>query len=154
MGKRQASPPPIPQASRGQVVCHVDAAWDQNTCNCGLGGLFSGLDVPTFPPIKDSRSSVISALVGEALAVRLAVMTASSSNVRSLIVLSDSQVLINMIRAKESRPELFGILFDIYHFSLSFDCISFHFIPRLSNAAADEVAKSALVSLNSSSVGE
>ena len=89
--------------------------------------------------------------MGEALAVRLAVMTVSSSNVRSLIVLSDSQVLINMIRAKESRPELFGILFDIYHFSSSFDCISFRFIQRLCNATADVVAKSALASLNSAS---
>lgn len=55
--------------------------------------------------------------MGEALAVRSAVMTASSSNVRSLIVLSYSQVLINIFRAKESLPELFDILFDIYHFT-------------------------------------
>ena len=60
-----------------------------------------------------------------------------------------------MIRAKESRPELFGILYDIYHFSLSFDVISFHFIPRVHNDAADKVAKSALASIKSASlVGE
>ncbi|WZY80122.1 hypothetical protein YC2023_026506 [Brassica napus] len=150
--KRQGSPPIIPQPSPGQVLCHVDAAWDLRTGNCCIGVLFSELEDTRIQPLKVSRSFVSSALMGEALAVRLAVMTASSSNVRSLIVLSDSQVLINMIRAKESRPELFGILFDIYHFSLSFEDISFHFIPRLCNVAADNVAKAALASVNSTSL--
>ncbi|KAF3609094.1 hypothetical protein DY000_02051004 [Brassica cretica] len=149
---RQGSPPIISQPSPGQVLCHVDAAWDLRIGNCGIGGLFSGLEDTRIQPLKVSRSFVSSALMGEALAVRLAVMTASSSNVRSLIVLLDSQVLINMIRAKESRPELFGILFDIYHFSLSFEDISFHFIPRLCNVAADKVAKAALASVNSTSL--
>lgn len=72
--------------------------------------------------------------------------------VRSLIVISDSHILINMIKAKESRPGLFGILFDIYHFSLSFDVMSCHFMPHLCNDVADKVATSALTSLNSSSV--
>lgn len=155
-GSQRSKLPPsalfFPQPSRGQTVCHVDAAWDPNSGNCGFGGLFSGTEGVLIPTIKDSRSYVWSALMGEAIAVRSAVMTASSSNVYSLIVLSDSQVLINLIKSKESSPELFDILFDIYHFSLSFDVISFHFIPRLCNGAADEVAKSALATLNSSLV--
>lgn len=47
--------------------------------------------------------------MGEALAVRKAVITASTSNIRALVVYR-----INMMTAKESRPEPFCILFDIY----------------------------------------
>lgn len=80
--------------------------------------------------------------MGEVIAVRKAVMIAAASTVWSLLVLSDSQVLITLMRAKESRPKLF----DIYHFSLSFDVISFSIIGK-----ADLVAKTALPSLNLSS---
>ncbi|KAF8101811.1 hypothetical protein N665_0201s0126 [Sinapis alba] len=73
-----------PQTSPGHVVCYVDAAWDSISCNCGIGGTFSGPGAPVPSIINDSRPSVSSALMGEALAVRNAVMTASASNVRSL----------------------------------------------------------------------
>ncbi|CAG7883126.1 unnamed protein product [Brassica rapa] len=86
--------------------------------------------------------------MAEAIAVRSAVMTAASSNIRSLTVLSDSKVLISMVIAKESRPTLFGILFDIYHFSSVFDSIAFRFVPRLENSEADSVAKLALALAN------
>lgn len=56
-------------------------------------------------------------------------------------------------RIKEFRPALFGIMFDIYHFSSYFDVISFSHIPRLSNCEADSVAKSALALLSVTSVG-
>ncbi|CAG7907769.1 unnamed protein product, partial [Brassica rapa] len=82
--------------------------------------------------------------MAEALAVRSAVMTAASSNIRSLTVLSDSQTLIKLLKTKESRPALFGIIFDIYHFSSLFDSIAFVYVPRLENIEADTVAKSAL----------
>ena len=87
--------------------------------------------------------------MAEAIAVRSAVMTAASSNFRSLTVYSDSQVLISMIKAKETRPALYGILYDIYHFSTLFDSICFSFIPRLNNSEADLVAKSALAFVDS-----
>ncbi|RID66227.1 hypothetical protein BRARA_D01386 [Brassica rapa] len=83
--------------------------------------------------------------MAECLAIRSSVMTAASSNIRSLTVYSDSQVLINMLKIKESRPSLFGIMGDIYHFSRAFEAISFVFIPRLQNSDADLVAKAALV---------
>ncbi|CAG7898442.1 unnamed protein product [Brassica rapa] len=66
--------------------------------------------------------------MAEAIAVRSAVMLAASSNLQSLQVFSDSQALVSMVKAKESRPALFGILFDIYHFSCLFDTISFSLI--------------------------
>ncbi|KAL0734614.1 hypothetical protein Bca4012_010824 [Brassica carinata] len=97
--------------------------------------------------LKNSR-------VLEKLTVRLAVVTAVYSNVRSLAVLSDSLSLINMLKRRESQPELFGIMFDIYHFIPLFDVISFDFISRNFNVEADALAKSALtLSVTSSSVG-
>lgn len=83
--------------------------------------------------------------MAECLAIRSVVMTAASSNIRSLTVYSDSQVFINMLKRKESQPSLFGIMGDIYHFSRAFEAISFVFIPRWENLDADLVAKASLV---------
>lgn len=91
--------------------------------------------------------------MAEAIALRSAVMTAAQSNIRSLTVLSDSKVLISMVNAKDSRPALFGILFDIYHFSHAFETISFRFVPRLPNSEADSVAKLTLASADISLLG-
>lgn len=83
--------------------------------------------------------------MAEALAVRSAVMLAASSNIQSLTILSDSQVLISLLKTKDSRPALYGIMSDIYHLSRLFQSIIFRFVPRLENREADHVAKSALI---------
>ncbi|RID68420.1 hypothetical protein BRARA_C00579 [Brassica rapa] len=88
----------------------------------------------------------------EAIAVHRAVSNAVFSNVRSLAVLSDSSSLINLLKAGEHLPELFGIMFDIYHYVSLFDVISFSFISRNFNSEADLVAKSALAGSVMSSV--
>lgn len=124
-------------------LCYVDAAWSSDTGTCGIGGIFKNTS-PTLPEIKFSQHSISSALMAEAIAIRSAVMKAASSNLRSLTVLSDSKVLITMLKTKTSRPALFGILFDIFYFSSVLDSVSFLFIPRLQNLEADGVAKSAL----------
>ncbi|KAF2540268.1 hypothetical protein F2Q68_00029727 [Brassica cretica] len=149
---RAAAPPlAIPSDT---VTCHVDAAWDANSSNCGLGGIFSGHHSATcLPHLCESRPLVSSALMAEALAVRLAVMTAAFANIKRLLILSDSLSLVSMLRSKESRPALFGIVFDIYHSGFYFDDISFYHIPRLNNQEADSLAKSALSSMIVTSVG-
>ncbi|RID48701.1 hypothetical protein BRARA_I05196 [Brassica rapa] len=140
------------QVRSGMLLCNVDGAWDAGTRNCGTGGVFSGGGPHAcLPPISDSRSLVSSAFMAEALAIRSAVMYAASLNIKSLMILSDSQSLVKLLKERGSVPALFGILFDIYHFSLLFEFISFSFVPRLSNVMADSVAKSALSLLNSSS---
>nr|VDD36601.1 unnamed protein product [Brassica oleracea] len=134
------------------VICNVDAAWDAGTQNCGVGGVFSGWKhVPNLDSISDSRRSVSSALMAEALAIRSAVMYAASSNVKTLLIRSDSLSLVKMLKERNSVPALFGILFDIYHFSSTFADVYFEYVPRLSNVLADYVVKSALLLLNSSS---
>lgn len=138
----------------GLITCNVDAAWDSTSRRCGLGGIFSG-PVPVHLPTQlcSSRSLVSSALMAEALAVHLAVMTADFAKIKSLLILSDSLDLINLLNKMELRPALFGIVFDIYHFSSYFDVISFVHVSRLSNCEADSVAKSALTLLNVNSDG-
>jgi len=89
--------------------------------------------------------------MAEVIAVRLAVLTAVYLNVRSLTVLSDSLSLITLLKKGDTQPELFDIMFDIYHALSYFDVISFHFISRTFNGKADIVDKSALALLNVSS---
>ncbi|KAL0845557.1 hypothetical protein Bca101_018803 [Brassica carinata] len=140
--RRPFSPP------QGTLLCYVDGAWDPVSRNCGTGGFFSATSGHVPGPISDSRRLVSSALMAECLAIRSAVMHAASLNIKSLIILSDSQSLVKLVKERGSVPALFDILFDIYHFSLLFDVISFSYVPRLSNGMADSVAKSALSLLN------
>lgn len=141
-----------PGASISGPVCHVDAAWNPNSRNGGFGGIFFDHIHPPLPIIRQSQRFISSALMAECLPVRFAVMAAASSNRQSLTVLSDSQILIKLLKTKESRPALFGILGDIYHFSKAFVAISFIFIPLLQNSDADSVAKTALAMVDTPSL--
>lgn len=138
------SPCPPPSFQPGVLVCSVDAAWDSNSRRSGIGGIFSGSLATSLTSFSKVHSHVSSALMAEAIAVHRAVSLAVYSNVRSLAVLSDSLSLIKLLKMGELQPELFGIMFDIYHFMSLFDVISFHFISRNFNSEADSVAKSVL----------
>nr|VDD21740.1 unnamed protein product [Brassica oleracea] len=111
--------------------CNVDVAWDARTGTCGLGGVFGG-SLAT-PDLSESRTLVSSTLMAEVFAIRLAVMTAAFSNIKSLVILSDSLTFITLLKGKETRP---GFSY--------FEIISFSFIPRIQNIEVDYVAKAAL----------
>ena len=67
-----------------------------------------------FPPcFWTSRNFVNSALVTDALAIHKVVLDASVANAKSLVVLLDSQVLVRMLQAKDSRTGINGIMFHI-----------------------------------------
>lgn len=140
--------------SVGGLTCNVDAAWRQETGSCGVGGVFHGPGSASLPLISYSRQFVNSALVAEGLAVRSAVLMAASSNIQNLTILSDSQVIISLLKAKESRPELYGIVSDIYHVCRLFETFSFVFVPRFENLEADHVAKSALLCMDNPPIRE
>lgn len=144
---RPTAQPTIPHFPSG-ATCYVDAAWRKETKTCGIGDIFRGTTPTTPSPISYSRRFISSALIAEALAVRSAVSMATSSNIKSLTVYSDSLVLISLLKTKESRPTLYGIVFDIYHFSRLFTNISFCYVPRLANSEADNVAKSVFLNLD------
>ena len=79
---------------------NVDAAWDASTRNCGFAGIFKGREQGMIQSFKDSRRYVESALIAEALAVRKVVLEAFMSNVDSLLVLSDLQTLVKLLKTK------------------------------------------------------
>lgn len=69
---------------------------------------------------------------------------------KDLVCFSDCRSLTDNLTGKTSVTGLEGILHDISMLSHSLSSISFVFIPRLKNVAADTLAKSALVvSVNS-----
>ena len=86
-------------------MCFVDAAWDASTRNCGIAGVFKGSEQGKFQSFKDSRR-YDSAMIAEALAIRKAVLEAFISNADSLLVLSDSQTLVKLLKTKGSRTDL------------------------------------------------
>ena len=135
---------PPPSFHSGVLVCKVDAAWDAGSGRCGIGGVYSEQETLALPSFSEAHNHVSSALMAEAIAVHRAVALAVYSNVRCLAVLSDSLSLIKLLKMGGYQPELFGIMFDIYHFLPFFDVISFNFISRNFNVEADIVAKSAL----------
>lgn len=63
------SPCPPPPFQTGVLVCKVDAAWDNISGRCGIGGVFSGCLESTAHNFSESHSHVSSALMAEAIAV-------------------------------------------------------------------------------------
>lgn len=137
MPSRFAPPLLAPLPQRLQFVMSMEHGMRaQGTV--GLGVVFSGWRPNReIEPLSASRSYVSSTLRAEALAICLAVMHAASLNIKSLMILSDSLALVKLLKEGGSVPALFGILFDIYHFSSFFTSVSFSYVPRLSNAMAD-----------------
>ncbi|KAF8117693.1 hypothetical protein N665_0008s0047 [Sinapis alba] len=74
------SPIPSPHFAPGILVCNVDAAWNANSCECAVG-VFSRNNHMRIPNLCESRICVSSALMAEAIVVRLAIVTAVYSNV-------------------------------------------------------------------------
>ncbi|CAN6999058.1 unnamed protein product [Brassica rapa subsp. trilocularis] len=93
-----------------------------------------------------SRDYTGSALVAEALAVKMALAKAKALNLEILQIFSDSSVLISALRSELELVEIAGILHDIKSLATFFSPLSFNFSPRTSNVQADSLAKSAIVS--------
>ncbi|KAF3532949.1 hypothetical protein DY000_02038948 [Brassica cretica] len=79
---------------------------------------------------------LLTVLIAEGLALREALARCRELGLRRIRCESDS---------RESHPELYGILSDVFSFSSSFDFISLSWIPRGMNKAADKFAKQCLV---------
>ncbi|KAH0869941.1 hypothetical protein HID58_076963 [Brassica napus] len=127
---------------------YSDAAWEASTGNCGLGWYLRDASGTAIESSSSHRRFVTSALVAEALAVKAAITAARSSFVSCLNVFSDSKALILLLKSQDQNVVLKGILHDIRILALSFESISYYFVPRLANLEADHLAKSALYSLS------
>ncbi|VVA97164.1 unnamed protein product [Arabis nemorensis] len=87
---------------------------------------------------------VPSALVAEALDLKLALSAAHTNGISTIQVFSDPEILINTLRSGEVVNEIAGILHDVRGLVFLFSSISFYFISRSANLEADSLAKAAL----------
>ncbi|KAL0692388.1 hypothetical protein Bca4012_059568 [Brassica carinata] len=123
---------------------YADAALDGVSGNCGLGWLLQRPGAAESLPFQSNRRFASSVLVAEALAVKAALLKASTLRAQRINVFSDSKVLMSLINRREMDISVRNVLLDIFSLSHSFVSVSFHFIPRVGNAAADSLAKAAL----------
>lgn len=95
-----------------------------------------------------TQSFVSSSCMGEALAIREALLHVVSLNLFNICVRTDSQVLARAISSRRRLPELHGVLADIDDLAFSsnspFNSYRFIFISRNCNAPADGLAKACL----------
>ena len=87
--------------------------------------------------------------MAEALAVGEALLHAKALHLSNICLKSDNQVLIKALNSKQHPVEIYGINLDIENLSSSFSSITFSYVPRSLNLAADALAKSALYAFNS-----
>ncbi|KAL0838236.1 hypothetical protein Bca101_090126 [Brassica carinata] len=123
----------------------TDAAWRISDKTAGCSWILHK------PGERDSTSGtstelcVASPLMAEALAVREALLHAKARHLSNICLKSDNQVLVKALNSKQHPVELYGINLDIEKLSSSFSSITFGYVPRTLNSAADALAKTALV---------
>lgn len=88
-------------------------------------------------------------LIAEALALRWTITIALSQGYHSICFNRDCKLLLAEISSKFPPTDLFGIIHDIEHISLSFTSVSFKFIARLLNTLPDHLAKAILCTATS-----
>ncbi|CAD5324845.1 unnamed protein product [Arabidopsis thaliana] len=133
------------------VRCFSDAAWKKESLRCGLGWIITDPRSNSVLQGSTSRPFVFSVLIAEALALKAVMCAALALGATRLACFSDCQELVFLLNSDGHANELDGILTDISRMVSSVFSVSFHFIPRVENFVADSLAKSALLSCNSSS---
>ena len=126
------------------VSIFTDAAWRPTNGVTGCGWI---LKDPIWTATQHGSRCfdyIPSALVGESLAVRLALSHALSYSFSKVCVFSDCQVLIRELSSKSQPVELYGIARDIDILSSLFESFSLSFIFRSLNSKADLLAKAAI----------
>ncbi|KAF3547519.1 hypothetical protein DY000_02000785 [Brassica cretica] len=133
------------------VQCFSDGAWDNATGRGGMGWIIQNQEGATLLQGSSHRCYVASAMVAEALAMKEAISSATNAGFTDLLCLTDCKSLTDLITVNSSVTAIQGILHDVDVMSRYLNSISFSFIPRIKNKAADRLAKAGLVvaSLNS-----
>ncbi|OAP01587.1 hypothetical protein AXX17_AT3G38210 [Arabidopsis thaliana] len=109
----------------------------------GLAWVFKRSEIQFGKGSKGIRN-IGSPLMAEASAVLSAIQHAIELGIRHLHFASDLSSLIKALNSETLSKELHGIQYDILHLSFNFDVLSFNFISRASNKAADVLAKETL----------
>ncbi|KAL0681153.1 hypothetical protein Bca4012_048000 [Brassica carinata] len=126
------------------VSIFTDAAWRPTDGVTGCGWILKDPILNATQHGSRCFDYTPSALVGEGLAVRLALSHALSSGFSKVCVFSDCQVLIRALSSKSPPVELYGIARDIDILSSLFESFSLSFISISLNSEADLLAKAAI----------
>lgn len=124
-------------------MINTDAAWRATTQTDGLGWVIKGQGNTSEYTLAERF--VGSALMAEGLALREALVKCRELGIPHLRCEADSAQLIKAINTKEVPTELYGIVSDICNLFDFFGEISFSWILREKNCAADKLAKLCLV---------
>ncbi|KAF3555918.1 hypothetical protein F2Q69_00012831 [Brassica cretica] len=128
-----------PTLDPNRTRMYTDAAWNPSMMCAGLAWIIE--DAESSSSHSAASSFVTSPLIAEILMTRNAMISALHCGINSLSVLSDSQVLINLVKSRGRHLQIAVLLNDIYLFFPLFNAIQFKFIPRLDNSRAGSVAK-------------
>ncbi|XP_033133568.1 uncharacterized protein LOC103836696 [Brassica rapa] len=140
----------VPQTA---ILIYSDAAWNSTTCDSGLGWVATDKRGAVMFQGSSSRRYAASVLVAEALALKSGLQQAVSLGYKDAVCLSDSRCLVGLLTENVSVISIQGLLHDICVLSKSLNSISFKFISRDFNSAADSSAKNALFVLSNSGCG-
>ncbi|XP_024013044.1 uncharacterized protein LOC18020383 [Eutrema salsugineum] len=125
----------------------VDAAWHLESKNCGMGIIFMANMEEPERRSSHSRRLVTSAPAVEAWAIWESLIISVDHGFGEIQVLSDSQVLVNLLNSQETHTDIHAIVTDIRLLALSFSVISFSYVPRSLVSEADMLVKEALQTL-------
>ncbi|XP_056843437.1 uncharacterized protein LOC130495881 [Raphanus sativus] len=135
-----------PNPMRSGITIYTDAVWNPSSGSAELGWIID--DRVSATNHLATSLHVLSPLMAEALAVISTLTFALSCGFDSITLLSDSQSFISIINKKDLQLEIFNIIRDIYHLSVSFISITFSSILRSANANVNHVVKQVLWVLN------
>lgn len=125
-----------PQASpnRSEIYCNTDASWSPISKEAGLAWIFMDSEAIELNRGFSKQTAVSSSCMGEALAIREALLQAASRNYPNICIRTDSQVLTQAITSCRHTMELYGVLspistsFPFLHLLLSLVVVSFSFL--------------------------
>ena len=135
------------------MYCNTDAAWISDTKAAGLGWIFTDNEGQEITRGSSTQSHVSSTLMEEVLAVREALIHASSLNLTHICLRKNSQMLVRAITTGRRPSDLFRLLSDVDSLASTptstFLFCRFIFILRSSYGLANSIAKAiTLFSLN------
>lgn len=144
VGSRQSTLLQNPGPDRkGFITCYMDVA---NSKTSVLGWTF-GNSLAQISEHSAPLLHVPSALAAEALAMRAAILQATTLSFNRVIFNSDSQLLIRSINQGSSISAIHGILSNISMCAARFISIQFIFIPGGVNVRADSLTNHVLTNV-------
>ncbi|CAA7055762.1 unnamed protein product [Microthlaspi erraticum] len=88
------------------IACFSDASWSADSCRCGVGWIFKSADNAVMFQDSEAHGFIPSALAAEALAVKLALISARAADFLSLVCFSDCQELVLLLSSDGNQNSM------------------------------------------------